>query len=213
MKGFILSVALLFSAVSYGQHEVSTDLLGFGFGKYGLGYEYLINSQSSVGIYLDFSERNLWGVSDNVFGDIAYSEFNIIPEYKYYLTPEKGSDGPYVGVYLRYRSSSSRDNEYFGVDPEDASEFVSGETNVNTSGLAIGAQAGYKWLAGDKLYFEPTVGIGRFVMTNVDYSESVVEDLTEEEFDENDYIPYIGNGLAVDLRLMLRIGLRFGGGE
>ena len=213
MKGIILSITLLASTLVYGQHEVSTDLLGFAFGKYGLGYEYLMNSQNSVGIYMDFSERNLWGVSKNDYGDINYSEFNIIPEYKYYLTPEKGNDGVYVGVYLRYRSSNSTGNEYFGVDPEDANEFVSGKTDVKTTGLAIGAQAGYKWLASEKLYFEPTIGVGRFVTTNVEFSKSVVEDLTEEEFDENDYIPYIGNGLAVDLRLMLRIGLRFGGGE
>jgi Protein of unknown function (DUF3575) len=213
MKKLIIA-ALIFSGVTLkAQHDISTDVLGFAFSKFGIGYEYAINSQNSVGIYTSFTSENLLGDDKNLFGDIDYSEFNIMPEYKMFMTPNKGNDGIYAGIYGKYRSSNSKDNLYSGLDPNNALVILSGKTDVSTTGLALGALLGYKWKTSGAFFLEVTAGIGKFLMDDVSYSDSTVEGLTVTDFNEDDYIPYIGNKLPIDLRLAVKVGLRFGGGS
>ena len=54
MKKLILA-ALLFSGLGLkAQHDISTDVLGFAFSKYGIGYDYLMNSSNSIGVNINF---------------------------------------------------------------------------------------------------------------------------------------------------------------
>ncbi|MBW6484336.1 MAG: DUF3575 domain-containing protein [Vicingaceae bacterium] len=110
----LILIALLFSSPFIkAQHDISTDLLGFAFSNYGLGYEYALNSQNSVGINVNFTSKNLFDDGKSAYGKIDnYSEMNIIPEYKMFLTPNKGNDGFYLGAYGRFRTSNSKDNEF-----------------------------------------------------------------------------------------------------
>ena len=210
-------IALLLSGITTvkAQHDISLDVLGFAFSKYGLGYEYAINSNNSVGINFNMSSKNLFddGISNNAYyatldGEYDYSEMNIIPEYKAFFTPNKGNDGVYMGLYGKFRTSKASGNTFTdasGILP------VLSKTDVSTSGLALGALAGYKWKTSGALFLECTIGVGKFLTNNVKYSNALAEDDTN--FDEDDYIPYIGNGLAVDLRLAVKIGIRIGGGS
>ena len=50
MKRLIIAVLLLSGVTLKAQHDISVDVLGFAFSKYGLGYDYAINSNNSVGI-------------------------------------------------------------------------------------------------------------------------------------------------------------------
>ena len=55
----ILIIALLVSGTTIkAQHDVSVDVLGFAFSKYGLGYEYAINPNNSVGINFNMTSTN-----------------------------------------------------------------------------------------------------------------------------------------------------------
>jgi uncharacterized protein DUF3575 len=220
----LLIAALLFSGLNIkAQHDISTDLLGFAFSKYGLGYEYAINSNNSIGINFNMAAKNMLSDTKDMNGEIDYSEMNIIPEYKYFMTPNKGNDGIYIGVYGKYRSSSSKGVEYSYLDVlPTISTMTTVSTDITSTGISLGAMAGYKWKTSGALFMEATVGIGKFIMNDVKYSNSEFEDGIKDgfgttfkteykEFDENNYVPFFGNELGVDLRLALKIGIRIGG--
>ncbi|MCB9364866.1 MAG: DUF3575 domain-containing protein [Flavobacteriales bacterium] len=218
----LLIAALLFSGLNIkAQHDISTDVLGFAFSKYGLGYEYAINSNNSVGINFNMAAKNMLSDTKDMNGEIDYSEMNIIPEYKYFMTPNKGNDGIYIGVYGKYRSSSSKGVEYSYYDISTPTTETKVKTDITSSGMSLGAMAGYKWKTSGALFMEVTAGIGKFIMNDVKYSNADFEEGTKDgfgtfkteykEFDENNYVPFFGNELAVDLRLAVKIGIRIGG--
>ena len=134
------------------------------------------------------------------------------------MTPNKGNDGIYIGVYGKYRSSSSKGVEYTYIDITGVTDI---KTDITSSGMSLGAMAGYKWKTSGALFMEVTAGIGKFIMNDVKYSNADFEDGTKDgfgtlkieykEFDENNYVPFFGNELAVDLRLAVKVGIRIGG--
>ncbi len=219
MKKLILA-ALIFSGLNIkAQHDISTDVLGFAFSKYGIGYEYALNSNNSVGINVNFAAKNMLSDTKDAYGDIDYSEMNIIPEYKYFMTPNKGNDGIYIGIYGKYRSSSSKGVKFEYTELLTENTVT---TDITSSGMSLGAMAGYKWKTSGALFMEITAGIGKFLMNDVKYSsadfETGIEDgfgtlkqYKYDGFDENNYVPFFGNELAVDLRLALKVGIRIGG--
>ncbi|MGB0881382.1 MAG: DUF3575 domain-containing protein [Vicingaceae bacterium] len=216
MKKLIIAALLFTGGLSVkAQHDVSVDVLGFAFSKYGLGYEYALNSNNSVGINFNFSSKNMFddGISNNAFyaaidGKYDYSEMNIIPEYKAFFTPEKGNDGIYMGLYGKFRTSKASGNTF-----TDTTAIVPTfeKTDVSTTGFALGALVGYKWKSSGALFLEVTGGIGKFLVNNVNYSNALAEN--DPNFDEDDYIPYIGNSMPLDLRLAVKIGIRIDSGS
>ncbi len=213
MKKIAIIALVLTGFTVKAQHDVSLDVLGFAFSKYGLGYEYAINSNNSVGINVNFADKNMLTDNKTIDGDMDYSELNIIPEYKYFMTPNKGNDGIYIGIYGKYRSSSSNGNSFYGADPDplNLTGISFQQTDVSSTGLSLGAMAGYKWKTSGALFLEVTGGIGKFIMSDITYSNPVAEADVLDTFDEEVYTPYLGNALAVDLRLAVKIGIRFGG--
>ena len=216
MKKIIIACLLIASGASIkAQHDVSLDVLSFGFERWGLGYEYALNSNNSIGINFNMTSKNLFHdqIPDNPFyaladgGEYKYTEMNIIPEYKWFATPNKGNDGIYMGAYAKFRTSKASDNTYTDTT---GGVWTFQKTDVSTSGLALGALIGYKWKSSGAFFMEATFGVGRFIMNNVSYSSAAAED--DPNFNEDDYTPYIGNSMPVDLRIAGKIGFRFGGG-
>jgi hypothetical protein len=213
----VLVIALLISGGTIkAQHDISVDVFGFAFSKYGLGYEYAINPNNSVGINFNMSSKNMFddGISNTpeyaaIDEEYKYSEMNIVPEYKAFFTPNKGNDGVYMGLYGKIRTSKASGNTFTDTNLTTFPQYA--KTDVSTTGIALGVIAGYKWQTSGALFLEATVGIGKFLMNNVNYSNDLAED--DQRFEENDYIPYIGNVLAVDLRLAVKVGIRIGGGS
>ena len=119
MKKLIIAALLISGTTLKAQHDVSVDVLGFAFSKYGLGYEYAINNNNSVGINFNMTSKNMFddGMSNNAIyaeidGAYTYSELNIIPEYKAFFTPNKGNDGIYMGLYGKFRTSKASENTF-----------------------------------------------------------------------------------------------------
>ena len=215
MKKLIIAALVLVGFTAKAQHDVSVDVLGFAFSKYGLGYEYAINSNNSVGINFNFSSKNMFddGISNNAIyatidGKYDYSEMNIIPEYKAFFTPQKGNDGIYMGLYGKFRTSKASGNTF-----TDTTTILPsfGKTDVSTTGFALGAMVGYKWKSSGALFLEVTGGVGKFLLNNVNYSSTEAEN--DPDFDEDDYIPYVGNSLPLDLRIAVKVGIRIGTGS
>ena len=219
MKKLMIAALLISGLTLKAQHDISVDVLGFAFSRYGLGYEYGINPNNSVGINFNLSSKNMFddGISNNPIyaikdGEYSYSEMNIIPEYKAFFTPNKGNDGVYLGVYGKYRTSKAADNTYTDTTGFSSTGLLTyPKTDVSTSGLALGVMGGYKWKTSGVLFLEVTVGVGKFLMNNVKYSSAKAED--DASFDKDDYVPYIGSALAVDIRIAVKIGIRIGGGS
>ncbi|NQX98623.1 MAG: DUF3575 domain-containing protein [Flavobacteriales bacterium] len=220
MKRLIIAVLLLSGVTLKAQHDISVDVLGFAFSKYGLGYDYAINSNNSVGINFNFSSKNMFDDGKSNFapyalkdGEYKYSEMNIIPEYKAYFTPEKGTDGIYMGIYGKIRTSKASENTF--TDTKLTATITNpnryAQTDVSTTGFALGVMAGYKWKASVALFLEVTGGIGKYFVKSVKYSNTLAED--DPNFEEDDYIPYIGNSLPIDLRIAVKVGVRIGGGS
>lgn len=218
MKKLLITVFAISALNLKAQHDISTDVLGFAFSKYGIGYEYALNSNNSVGLNVNFGSKNMLSDTKDMNGEIDYSEMNIIPEYKYFMTPNKGNDGIYIGVYGKYRTSSSKGVEYTYVENISLTEV---KTDITSTGVSLGAMAGYKWKTSGALFMEVTAGIGKFIMNDVKYSNAEFEKGIEDgfgtlktkysDFDENNYVPYFGNELGVDLRLAVKLGIRIGG--
>lgn len=219
----LLIAALLFSGVTTSmkaQHDIGTDVLGFAFSKYGISYDYLLNAQNSFGININFTSKNMFSDMKNQYtvidGDMDYSEMNIVPEYKSYLTPNKGNDGVYLGLYAKYRTSKSADNSFVITDlnnPDYDPTYPVHKTDVSSSGFALGAMMGYKWKTSGAMFLEVTGGLGKFLSTNVKYSNAKAENTSDDDFNEEEYIPYIGNDLPIDFRINLKLGIRIGSAE
>ena len=214
MKKIIVAALLLSGLTLKAQHDVSVDVLGFAFSRYGLGYEYTVNSNNSIGVNFNFSSKNMFddGRSNNVAyakidGEYSYSEMNIIPEYKAFFTPERGNDGVYMGLYGKFRTSKASGNTFTNAE----STPIYQKTDVSTTGFALGAMLGYKWKSSGALFFEVTGGLGKFLLNDVKYTNDLAKD--DKDFNEDDYIPYVGNSLPLDLRLAVKVGIRIGSGS
>lgn len=208
MKTKLLStVVLLFfiNSTAFSQHfDVNLNVLNFVFSKYELGAEYGFNDKIAVGINVNTTSKNMTEA-----GGKEYSEFNIIPTFKYFLTPEKGADGFYLGAFARYRSSASNKNDFFAYDAN--SIIVIEQTNVTSSAMGLGALTGYKWVAGNGFIVEAEFGVGKLLSNSISISNSKADDETKNlttDWDKNDYLPVLGNKIPVDLRLGLKIGYR-----
>jgi len=217
MKKLIVAIFITIGLGAKAQHDVSIDVLGFAFSKYGFGYEYALSNNNSVGINFNMSSKNMFddGMSNNALyaladGEYKYSEMNIIPEYKWFATPNKGNDGIYMGFYGKYRSSKASDNTFTDTTGFATSgNYSYPKTDVSTSGIALGVITGYKWKTSGAFFMEATIGVGKFISNSVTYSNEKAKD--DPGFNEDDYVPYIGNVMAVDLRIAGKIGFRFGG--
>ena len=203
-KALIIIVILTSSAIKAQTNDVSINVLNFIFSTYELGFEHGFGDKQSVGLNVNFSNKNMFEK-----GGEKYSEFNIIPTYKYFTSPEKGADGFYLGVYGRYRSSSSKDNKFFAMDP---TTFVvtTEKTDVTSSTISLGALTGYKWVANNGFYVEPEIGIGKALSNTINISNNNAEENNvTKDWDANDYLPILGNKISLDLRLAFKIGKRF----
>lgn len=201
----LVVAALISSSVLKAQtNDVSINVLNFIISTYEIGFEHGFGEKQSVGLNVNFTNKNMFEK-----GGEKYSEFNVIPTYKYFTSPEKGADGFYLGVYGRYRNSSSKDNIFLAQDPTTLITTIE-KTNVNSSTIALGALTGFKWVANNGFYVEPEIGIGKAITNSITISnKNAEENNVTKDWDKNDYLPILGNKIGVDLRIAFKIGKRF----
>lgn len=185
-------------------NDVSINVLNFIISTYEVGFEHGFGEKQSVGLNVNFTNKNMFES-----GGKKYSEFNIIPTYKYFTSPEKGADGFYLGVYGRYRSSSSKDNEFIAFNPTTFATTIE-KTDVTSSTIALGALTGYKWVASNGFFVEPEIGLGKAIVNSITVSnKNAEENNIDKNWDRDDYLPILGNKIGLDLRIAFKVGLRF----
>jgi len=207
MKNKILTtvaLALFSYSSTLAQHfDINLNVLNFVFSKYELGAEYGFNDKIAAGINFNIASKNMTEA-----GGKEYSEFNVIPTFKYFLTPEKGADGFYLGAFARYRNSASNNNNFKTINKTTLIETTE-QTNVTSSAFGLGALTGYKWVAGNGFIVEAEFGVGKLLNNSIAISnKNAEENNSTKDWDKNDYLPILGNKVPVDLRLALKIGYR-----
>ena len=202
---FVVSLALASIGLN-AQTFLSTDVIGFFFENYGMQFEYPYNAQNSFALNANYTSRNKL----NQGSSSQYSEYSFAPQYRYYLSTEKTADGYFAGVYLKYRSSNFKDVPLVFLD--DAAFATSSEkSNVSSSSLGIGVINGYKWITSKRLFFEFDLGLGKYFINNINYSNALVNDKGSP--DPDDFLPFLGNEFKLDFILSLRAGVSLGGKE
>lgn len=201
----VFAALISITALKAQTNDVSINVLNFIISTYEVGFEHGFGEKQSVGLNVNFTNKNMFET-----GGEKYSEFNLIPTYKYFTSPEKGADGFYLGVYGRYRSSSSKDNKFLAQEPITLITTIQ-KTDVTSSTIALGAITGYKWVASNGFFVEPEIGIGKAITNSITISNKADDTNINvtKGWDRNDYLPVLGNKIGLDLRIAFKIGKRF----
>ncbi len=183
----ILSALLMVGTITAKaqNHEVKTNVLGHLFNNHGLTYEY--GNGENFGLQATTGFFNSFTFDD---GDYDLTAFYFIPEAKFYLRPEDGSDGFYISGYLKYRHAETKNETVFTND----GSLVEADRTSNS--LAAGFNVGKKIVNSSNFVFEWYFGIGRYFIDEDSYSE----DIDESYFD--DFPKW-------DVRLGVSVGWRF----
>ena len=110
---------------------------------------------------------------------------------KFYFNPEESIDGFYVAPYARYRNITLKYRDLDGV-------FFFDDERLKINRLAVGANAGYKYVFDERFIIEALLGVGVAVLNRNDVLDVIFED---EVF---------GGIRRVDLNGRLSLGFRLG---
>lgn len=202
MKSYLVVLTLIalspamFSQNTY--HEIKINALSAVIGELNLAYEHGFNDEVSGGIWIGYNENDLLGQLDN-----DTRQLHLMPEIRFYFSPDYGGDRAYVGGYLRHRRFSANSNSYTISDTNSSGSQVSttyDNVDFRGSGTSLGFMLGRKWVADVGFTFETNIGIGRYFHKGSSYSNEIVD----QYFDDQDV------GEISDLEFDFRLGLTFG---
>lgn len=187
-KALVLGVFLLSTVMLKAQYnEIKTNALGLILGQYSITYERVLSEETSVKMDLQY-----YFPSET---DIGYSALSIVPEFRFFFSPDFDADGWFVGGYLKYRYAV-QENGYYVYDP--SSPIANEYRDITLSGLAVGFSTGRKWVTRSGFVYEIHAGLGRFLFQN-----ETVEGVLNPEDTGFDILP------NVDARLGVVFGYRF----
>jgi len=176
---FIVAVMALFSLSSttiQAQVDAKLNVGSAIFGGLGVAADFGLSESSSLSAGI--------GYASTKFGSetFRYRNLRFIPEYRYYLSPDRGADNFFVGAYGKLSLVTAKDEG-------DDSEFDA------TRG-ALGILFGNKWVTDSGFMFELNMGLGRATVFGGGDDEL--------EFDR-----VFGAITAFDLRIGIIAGYRF----
>lgn len=129
---FVAAMALMSFGVNAQENVIKVNPLGLAFGAAELGYERVLNENSSVELALAYSS------SDATFssGEVEKATgFGVEGKYKFYFSSSKGAPrGWYAAPVATYASASAK------------SSGDSGKVSI----FAVGAVAGHQWIFGGR---------------------------------------------------------------
>lgn len=124
----------------------------------GIQFEHRICKRSSFQMSVIYGYR---GLIDN-----DYKDFQVVPEYRYYLSEKEWPAGFFVGSYAFFKNYIvARDMDSYGSK-------IFSKDLVKTSG--IGLKVGYQWLLVDKISFDISMGLGYNIYCDVLHKEGVI---------------------------------------
>lgn len=174
-----IAVALFFATVTFAQVEVKVNPIGLLFGGVSVSGEYLLSDNMGVELTGRLASRNI-----TLAESVKFTGFGSTAAFKYYFSPDVGGDNFYAGVYLRYVGMTG---EYIGT-------ITQVEEKATRTKVALGFNAGYKWVAESGLLFEIGTGLGRNLISEWTYSDG------DDSFSLN---------LPLDFTFRVSVGWRF----
>jgi len=135
-----------------------SNLIGFKF--FDVGYERILNEESSIGANLLF---NLDNDSDATSLD-EYRTFSITPYYRHFFS-NKYAQGFFVEAFTMLHTAKDYDYDYFEphTDP-----YYNDNGSDKYTDFAVGISAGAKWVSKRGFVAEIYLGIGRDLLGNND---------------------------------------------
>ena len=177
MRTFLFTCLLaVLSFTATAQVDAKLNVGSLIFGGIGIAGYQALSEKSSVSAGLGYASTKF---GSDVY---RYSNFRIIPEYRYYLNPRNGADRFFVGGYgkLTFLTGKEIDN--------------SGGEDFSATRGALGILFGNKWVSNGGFVFELNLGLGRATVFGADNdSEAALSAIT-----------------ALDLCLGIIAGYRFG---
>lgn len=173
MKKTIFAIALFATFFSFAQddeikdvskkHEIKINAFNtIVFKAPEFSYEYLLDSESSVGASLMF---NLQDNDENVDGPRYAERFALTPYYRRYFS-SKYAWGFFLEAFAMYNVQEDYDGFYI-VDPvTNTSQFVN--SNEKSNNFALGLSLGGKFVSKKGFVFEFFGGVGRNLITSND---------------------------------------------
>tara|TARA_R110002124_G_scaffold145623_3_gene310893 strand:+ start:6838 stop:7407 length:570 start_codon:yes stop_codon:yes gene_type:complete len=136
----------LFDSEYFGKHEIKINAIMLVVGAVEVGYEYLLNAESGVGIsaFVAYDEE----IKDNV-------EYYISPYYRYYFG-KKYAGGFFLEGFGMF-NRTNRDIDFLFFD-DDNDNFV--------TDFALGVGLGGKWITKGGFFGEVNYGVGRNLFNN-----------------------------------------------
>ncbi len=172
MKKTILAIALFTTFFSFAQdtdvedvkkqHEVKINAFNtIVFKSLEFSYEYLLDSESSVGASVMF---NLHDNDNDIDGPVYNERFAFTPFYRRYFS-SKYAWGFFLEAFAMYNVQEDFDG-YYILDTNNVNQFVHSDEKSNN--FALGLSLGGKFVSKKGFVFEFYGGVGRNLITSND---------------------------------------------
>lgn len=179
MRTFFLSCLLALLSFSLSaQLDAKLNAGSALFGGIGVAGDLALSENTSLSAGL--------GYASTKFGSetFKYNNLRIIPEFRYYLNPERGADRFFVGAYGKLAFVTAKDS--------------SNDTETDATRGALGILFGNKWVTDSGFLFELNMGLGRATVFGSSDGDAEFE-------------AAYGTLTQFDFRLGIIAGWRFGG--
>ena len=173
-------ICLLGLTGAYAQTDAKLNAGSAITGGINVAAEFPVGQQTALSIGAAYSSLGL------VFNDedeYRYRNARLIPEFRYYFNPRLGFDRFYVGGYGKI-------GQLTGINRDT-------DAKVDATRAALGIMTGHKWVSAGGFVFELNLGVGRATTFGGNDNDA-------------EYAAAIGALTAVDLRLGIVVGYRFG---
>lgn len=165
MKKALLGLFLMTAFMSFSQEEEQVKHSELKVNAFNLivfksidfSYEYLIDSESSVGASVLFNLQNQEDI-DEGNGPYYYEKFALTPYYRRYFS-NRYAWGFFLEAFAMYNVQEDFDGFFFYDDVNDV--YVDEFSEDTSNNLALGITAGGKFVSGKGFVFEFYGGVGR----------------------------------------------------
>lgn len=152
---FIVSISLFAQENELKQNELKINMSNLiGFKWFDVGYERLINEESSIGV------GTLFSLDNKSEGLDEYRTFSITPYYRQFFSG-KYAEGFFVEAFTMLHSGTNYDYYYDPYVNQDATE-------SKYTDFAVGISVGGKWVTKRGFVAEVYAGIGRDLLNQSD---------------------------------------------
>jgi len=166
MKNLIILVFLIISSISFSQEKKSVqnelkinmyNLIGFKW--LDVGYERILNEESSIGF------GTLISLDHSIDGIDEFRTFSLTPYYRHFFS-NKYAEGFFVEAFTMIHNGKNQ--EYYDYYDPRTDMYIGGNSENKFTDFAVGISVGSKWVTARGFVAEIYAGIGRDMFNQSD---------------------------------------------